>query len=67
MIFVDADACPVKAEVVRVAGRHGLQVAIVSNGGIRPNPHPLVQTVVVSEGADEADKRASDDEGEIYL
>lgn len=56
MIYVDADACPVKAEAVRVAERHGLRVAIVSNGGIRPNPHPLVDTVIVAEGADEADK-----------
>ena len=45
-----------KAEAVRVAERHGLRVAIVSNGGIRPNPHPLVDTVIVAEGADEADK-----------
>ena len=56
MIYVDADACPVKDEVVRVADRHGLRVAVVSNGGIRPNPHPLVETVVVDAGPDEADK-----------
>lgn len=56
MIYVDADACPVKAEALRVGERHGLRVAIVSNGGIRPNPHPLVDTVIVAEGADEADK-----------
>lgn len=56
MIYVDADACPVKDEVLRVADRHGAGVAIVSNGGLRPNPHPLVQTVIVAEGADEADK-----------
>jgi uncharacterized protein YaiI (UPF0178 family) len=54
-IYVDADACPVKAEVERVAERHGLTVFIVSNGGIRPSPHPLVRTVVVEEGADAAD------------
>lgn len=54
-IYVDADACPVKAEVVKVAERHGVQVFIVSNGGIRPNPHPLVETVIVPEGPDAAD------------
>lgn len=54
-IFVDADACPVKAEAERVAERHGVAVHIVSNGGIRPSRNPLVQTVIVSEGADAAD------------
>jgi uncharacterized protein YaiI (UPF0178 family) len=55
-IYVDADACPVKDEVVRVAERHRLPVFVVSNGGIRPRPHPLVSTVIVAEGADAADK-----------
>lgn len=54
-IYVDADACPVKAEVERVADRHGLTVHIVSNGGIRPSPHPRIHTVIVAEGADAAD------------
>jgi len=55
-IYIDADACPVKAEALRVAERHGMGVYVVSNGGIRPNPHPLVETVVVADGADAADK-----------
>lgn len=55
-LYVDADACPVKAEVERVGTRHGLSIVIVSNGGIRPSGNPLVQTVIVSEGPDEADK-----------
>ena len=54
-IFVDADACPVKAEVERVADRHALVVHIVTNGGIRPSTNPRVRHVVVSEGADAAD------------
>ena len=54
-IFVDADACPVKEEVLRVAERHRLPIHMVSNGGIRPSPHPLVNTVIVAAGADEAD------------
>lgn len=55
MIYVDADACPVRDEAVRVAERHGTEVAIVSNGGIRPSPHPLVEVVIVPEGPDAAD------------
>ena len=54
-IFVDADACPVKAEVERVATRHGLTVHLVTNGALRPNPNPLIRHVVVREGSDAAD------------
>jgi uncharacterized protein YaiI (UPF0178 family) len=54
-IYVDGDACPVKAEVERVATRHGFQVYIVSNGGIRPSVNPLIRHVTVAEGADAAD------------
>ena len=56
MIYVDADACPVKAEVEAVATRHGTRVLMVSNGGIRPSPNPLVESVYVDQGADEADR-----------
>jgi uncharacterized protein YaiI (UPF0178 family) len=55
-IYVDADACPVKSEVERVGTRHKLRIFIVSNGGIRPSANPLVETVIVAAGADEADK-----------
>ncbi|KAA0917626.1 YaiI/YqxD family protein [Aquicoccus porphyridii] len=55
MIYVDADACPVKAEVEKVGTRHGLRMFIVSNGGLRPSQNPLVDTVIVPEGADVAD------------
>ncbi len=54
-LFVDADACPVKAEAIRVAERHGVAVKIVSNGGVRPSPHPLVESVIVPQGPDAAD------------
>jgi uncharacterized protein len=54
-IYVDADACPVKDEVVRVAERHGLAVTFVSNGGLRPSRDPMIRNVVVSKGADAAD------------
>jgi uncharacterized protein YaiI (UPF0178 family) len=54
-IFVDGDACPVKAEVERVADRHGLTVYIVTNGGVRPSANPRVHHVIVTAGADAAD------------
>ena len=54
-IYVDADACPVKDEVLRVAERHGLMTYMVSDGGIRPNASPMVQIVVVAQGPDAAD------------
>ncbi|MGP3697013.1 YaiI/YqxD family protein [Rhodobacter sp. NSM] len=54
-LYVDADACPVKAEAERVAVRHGVRMFLVSNGGIRPPAHPLVESVFVPEGPDVAD------------
>jgi uncharacterized protein YaiI (UPF0178 family) len=59
-IYIDADACPVKDETYRVAERHGLKVYDVSNGGIRPNPNPLIETVIVAQGADAADMWIAD-------
>ena len=59
-IYVDADACPVKAEVERVADRHDLIVHVVSNGGLRPSPNPRVRNVIVPEGADAADDWIAD-------
>ena len=54
-VLVDADACPVKAEVLRVAERHGLVVTFVANFGLRPSRDPMVRHVVVAQGADAAD------------
>ena len=54
-IFVDADACPVKAEVVRVAVRHGLVVYMVSNTWMRLDESPLIKRIVVNDGPDAAD------------
>ncbi len=59
-VFVDADACPVRAEAERVATRHKVPLYLVSNGGLRPSRNPLVETVIVAEGADEADKWIAD-------
>ncbi len=54
-LYVDADACPVKDEVYRVAGRYGLQVFVVSNSWIRTPQEPLISQVVVDAGPDAAD------------
>lgn len=54
-IYVDADACPVKAEVLKIADRAGLVTVMVANNGLRPSRDPLVQNVLVPQGADAAD------------
>lgn len=54
-ILVDADACPVKDEVYKVAYRREVPVAIVSNSHLRVPQHPLIERVVVSDGFDAAD------------
>lgn len=54
-IYVDADACPVKDEAVRVAERHGLTIHFVSNAWMRLPWGPLIRRVVVSDGPDAAD------------
>jgi uncharacterized protein len=54
-IFVDADSCPVKQEVYRVAARYGLSVTLVSNSNIRLPEKTAVKLVVVDGGLDAAD------------
>lgn len=54
-ILVDADACPVKDEIYKVAFRHAVPVTIVSNSPIRTPAHELISRVVVSDGFDAAD------------
>ena len=54
-IYVDADACPVKDEALRVAERHGLAIVYVANTGLRPSRDPMVHYVTVPQGADVAD------------
>ncbi len=54
-IFVDADACPVKDEIYRVAGRYGLKVYVVANDWLRVPTSPLIERVIVTEGLDRAD------------
>jgi hypothetical protein len=55
VLYIDADACPVKQEALRVAGRHGVKTCLVSDGGIRPSNSPLVEVVIVASGPDAAD------------
>jgi uncharacterized protein YaiI (UPF0178 family) len=54
-ILVDADACPVKDEIYKVAWRHEVPVTIVSNQHLRVPAHPLIGRQVVSDGFDAAD------------
>jgi uncharacterized protein YaiI (UPF0178 family) len=54
-LYIDADACPVKDEAVRVAERHGLTVHFVSNAWMRLPQGLLISRVVVSDGPDAAD------------
>ncbi|MCU0790610.1 MAG: YaiI/YqxD family protein [Nitratireductor sp.] len=54
-IYVDADACPVKAEILKVAERRGLSVVFVANTGLRPSRDPMVRNVIVSGSFDAAD------------
>lgn len=54
-IYVDADACPVKDEIYRVAFRHEISVVIVSNSHFRVPDHPLISRILVSDAFDAAD------------
>ena len=62
-IFVDADACPVKAEIYRVAERYRLAVFVVSNSLIAVPGNPLIERVVVEAGPDVADRWISERAG----
>ena len=54
-LYVDADACPVKDEALKVAERYGVPIVLVANTGLRPSRDPLVRYVMVAKGADAAD------------
>ncbi len=68
-IFVDADACPVKQEVYRVAKRHALEVTLVSNSWMRTPPEDWIELVVVGGGLDVADDWIAEhvQEGDIVV
>ena len=59
-LLVDADACPVKDEALEIAGRLGVEIVFVSNGGLRPSRYPGARLVTVSSGADAADDWIAD-------
>src|ERR1700693_5389655 len=54
-IYVDADACPVKDEIYRVAARHGLAVSVVAGQFIRVPQDPLIERIAAGSGMDAAD------------
>ncbi|MBS0529912.1 MAG: YaiI/YqxD family protein [Proteobacteria bacterium] len=54
-IYVDADACPVKDEIYRVAARHGLPVSVVAGNFIRVPNDPLIERIAAGAGMDAAD------------
>ena len=60
VLYIAADACPVKAEAERVATRLKVPMVLVCNGGLRPSANPLVRLQIVAEGPDEADKWIAD-------
>ncbi|MGI9508805.1 MAG: DUF188 domain-containing protein, partial [Geminicoccaceae bacterium] len=49
-LYVDADACPVKDEIYRVAERYGLKVLVVANSWMRIPDHPMIELVTVADG-----------------
>lgn len=64
MIYVDADACPVKAEILKVAERHRFEVTFVANSGLRPSRDPMIHNIIVSAGFDAADNWIAEHAGE---
>ncbi len=69
VIYIDADACPVKDEIYRVAGRHKLMTYVVSNSWMRIPQSPLIEQVVVDDGFDAADNWIADRaaEGDVVI
>jgi uncharacterized protein YaiI (UPF0178 family) len=63
-IYVDADACPVKDEIYRVAARHGLPVSVVAGGYIRVPDDPLIERIAAGAGMDAADDWIAERAGE---
>lgn len=55
IIYIDADACPVKDEVYKVAGRHGLKTFVVANSFINIPRDPMIERIGVSDAPDAAD------------
>ena len=67
VLYVDADACPVKEEVYRVARRYGLKVYVVANAYIAVPREPLIERVVVEAGPDVADDWIAEHAGPLDI
>lgn len=63
-LFIDADACPVKDEIYRVAERYGLKVFVVANNWMRVPDHPRIELITVADGLDVADDWIAERAGE---
>lgn len=63
-IFVDADACPVKPEIYKVAERHGIDVVVVANSAVFIPRETFIERVVVGSGSDAADDWIAERAGE---
>lgn len=63
LLYIDADACPVKDECFRVAGRHGLEVVVVANAWLNLPREPWIRQVTVGSRLDEADDWIADHAG----
>ena len=55
ILYIDADACPVKNEVIRVGERHQVEMFFVCDGGLRRPNSPWAKLIIVDQGADAAD------------
>jgi hypothetical protein len=66
-IYVDADACPVKDEIYRVANRHGLPVSVVAGNFIRVPQDPLIERVAAGSGMDAADDWIAEHAGDCDI
>lgn len=64
VVYVDADACPVKDEALEIALKRGAEIVLVSNGGMRPSRYEGARIVTVSAGADAADDWIAEQAGE---
>lgn len=63
ILYIDADACPVKDEALAVAARHGIETVLVTDGGIRPPRGANARLVIVPPGPDAADDWIADHVG----
>lgn len=66
-IYIDADACPVKDEIYKVAARHGLPVTVVAGAFIRVPPDPMIERISAGNGMDAADNWIAERAGSMSI